>query len=113
MTERAESFSAWTDEKGWYGDAALSRGFSELAPEDSGDPYHFPVVVTPLLPDDPKPGETWTWASFGEVEIVVEPRMMGKLTRVVVDRHGAFFVAPLSDLRRTGRRATDPRHNQG
>lgn len=33
----------------------------------------YPVVVTPLLPDDPRPGETWLLPSGDPVEILSPP----------------------------------------
>jgi hypothetical protein len=60
-------------------------------------PYSVPVVVTPLLPDDPKVGETWL-AEHG-----LEVTVLGPVT---VDNQGVAWVecslgiSPLEMLRR-------------
>lgn len=63
MSERAKPFVAYMDP----GSGALYRDAleSKMAPLVS-------VVVTPLLPDDPKPGETWLW-NGSRVEIMSPP----------------------------------------
>ena len=78
MTERAKPFVAWMAHQavdGTYRGGFFNReGSSTLA---------VPVVVTPLLPDDPRPGETWLDEHDRTVEI---------LGPVTVDREGDVWV---------------------
>ena len=50
--ERAKPWVGWLS----YNGSNTHRGWVESCRD--GD-YFVPVVVTPLLPDDPRPGETW------------------------------------------------------
>ena len=61
----------------------------------------YEVVVTPLLPDDPKPGETWLWSDV-PCEIVGAPFRSG-VARMVPVRYmtnGDFGCQWTSNLRR-------------
>lgn len=57
MTDRPKPFVAWMDTED------LARRESVIAldrrPDIPRDGRSTPVVVTPLMPDDPRPGETW------------------------------------------------------
>ncbi len=57
MSERAKPFVAWMDRDNCW------DGITDQQLASVGGAKFFarpcPVVVTPLLPDDPRPGETW------------------------------------------------------
>ena len=67
MTERAKPFVAWTPMRGSgvLGHDLSHGGWDKMYYDQhglgTGDKRNdlVPVVVTPLLPDDPRPGETW------------------------------------------------------
>ena len=89
MSERAKPFVAWM--------VRAEKGFTAFSgPEYPGTGAEVPVVVTPLLPDDPKPGEVWI--DDGEEATILGP--------VTVDRECAAWVETstgiclVSDLRR-------------
>lgn len=63
-----------------------------------------PVVVTPLLPDDPRPGETWLYKgglpSWVEAEIVSAPFPYHGGEGVVMRTGGGTFITERHRLRR-------------
>jgi len=52
--ERAKPFVAWVG-------PTLSKEWSGHFSRNETETYSVPVVMTPLLPDDPRPGETWLY----------------------------------------------------
>jgi hypothetical protein len=101
MSERAKPFVAWLGN-----DEPIPAGYSRIAifGRQQGS-YDRPVVVTPLLPGDPKPGEVWLWADNMQkagqpVEIFGAPYISGGGDLVVPFGHdgkcyGAVAVARL------------------
>ena len=87
---RAKPFVAWMDKGGtvWR---------HSRPPEPST-----PVVVTPLLPDDPKPGEVWVDDS-GDEHIIVGPPLAGMIQTYCTskrERCSFPYLADLDDLTR-------------
>jgi hypothetical protein len=94
--ERAKPFVAWMG-----ADAVPGLGVRGITSEPT--PYYaVPVVVTPLLPDDPRPGETWQRWSGGRAEIlaVFDGAASGERMAYVRQSDGTGRVVSVSDLRR-------------
>lgn len=72
MTERAKPFVAWM-RKGAILNGEDGCLDGRIVSADDGG--HVPVVVTPLLPDDPRPGEVWerTGKYGGRVTVLSAP----------------------------------------
>ena len=72
--ERGKPFVAWMSKDGV--DGCYPKGMAIRLEEGrtaTGVVCDTPVVVTPLLPDDPRPGETWLLPSGEEAEILSPP----------------------------------------
>lgn len=84
MSERASPFVAYTNQ---YAINGGNDGWSSICrkPEHG---YKVPVVVTPLLPDDPRPGETWVDDYGIEYRIVGPPCEGARGERVMATRRG-------------------------
>jgi hypothetical protein len=92
-TERQKPFVAWSWEfmldRLREGGAVTGR-YAEFASTDEGcADLRVPVVVTPLLPDDPKPGEVWLDGDL-RVTIVGAPAGDGEDRVVAVTTDGRF-----------------------
>ena len=57
MSTSEKRIAPWVGYMSLYGREGPACG-SSIRKEQGGD-CHFPVVVTPLMPDDPKVGEVW------------------------------------------------------
>ena len=62
MSERAKPVVAWM----------YKADFGYAVHRERAEGATIPVVVTPLLPDDPRPGETWV-SSSGEIVVTSAP----------------------------------------
>ena len=97
MTERAEPFVAWMVDTAV--DGTYSGGYFNRERSSS---YTRPVVVTPLLPDDPRVGETWRDSRYNSglyqnLEITGAPYLLGDDEWCIGTRKGA---RPIKWLRR-------------
>lgn len=83
MTTRATPFVAWVALDGPPFVDAWNRDWRRLVVGDiARDDSLTPVVVTPLLPDDPRPGETWRDVrykdTYQDLEITGAPYRFGE-----------------------------------
>ena len=109
--ERRAPFVAWVyDEavehqaKDWDSGVGLASRWW-LCGDAPSNPGYVPVVVTPLLPDDPRPGETWLDAERRSVTVLTAPFQSEKgpdhyWSRVVVRRGATLVIVVVRDLRR-------------
>jgi hypothetical protein len=84
MSERAKPFVAYMSEQGVSGRYPKGAQFRLTEGRTANGTYcSVPCVVTPLLPGDPKPGETWVDNTGNEVEVWSAPfaATSGALTR--------------------------------
>lgn len=99
MSERAKPFVAMMDighgglRDGWH--RPYRRAYVEPFTRDDA---LTPCVVTPLLPDDPRPGDKMTWGTPGLPVMVMGAPWNGMVP--VIDERGVERHALLTSLRR-------------
>lgn len=102
-TERAKPFVAWmgTHDRGEIPKSGIRNFYLASQEEHRAIPptYTIPVVVTPLLPDDPRPGETWQHMD-NKVTILSTPYSYNDAVFVRVDGGGYVKSCFVKDLRR-------------
>jgi hypothetical protein len=99
--ERAKPFVAWWPND-WVGEWPAGVLTPLVVTKRRNYRNTVPVVVTPLLPDDPRPGETWQRWSGGRAEIlaVFDGAASGERMAYVRQSDGTGRVVSVSDLRR-------------